>query len=126
MKTLHEILKLSEDKANRFVVLDHDASGFAGSCIYQPPMIGTFKPKSSQLMMIAAWGDGWDHISVSHRSRTPTWAELEHVRHLLALPDETWMQLHVPKADHINVHDHVLHMWRPQDSAIPRPPHYMV
>jgi hypothetical protein len=36
------------------------------------------------------------------------------------------MELHVPIAEHINLHPNCLHLWRPQDVEIPRPPAYMV
>ncbi len=39
---------------------------------------------------------GWEHISVSLQKRTPTWGELEHVRHLFAKPDEVYTQATVP------------------------------
>ncbi len=81
--------------------------------------------KSGKMRIIAAWGDGWDHVSVSHEQRCPTWEEMEHVaRHFW--PNETAMQLHVAAADHINNHRYCLHWWRPQHTEIPKPPEYMV
>lgn len=74
------------------------------------------------LRVIASAGEGWDHVSVSLPDRTPTWAEMEHVKRLFFKDDETAMQLHVPPAEHINCHPHCLHLWRPHDVAIPRPP----
>lgn len=71
-------------------------------------------------------GDGWDHISVSTPGRCPNWREMELVKRLFFEPHETAMQLHVPPADHINNHPHVLHIWRPQEQPIPRPPAIMV
>ena len=77
------------------------------------------------LVVIAADGDGWDHVSVSRKNRVPNWYEMEQVKRLF-FGDETVMQLHVPKADHINEHPYVLHLWRPQHVEIPRPPGAMV
>jgi hypothetical protein len=74
------------------------------------------------LMIIASSGEGWDHVSVSHKDRCPTWPEMEHIKRLFFKDDETAMQLHVPVADHINVHQYVLHIWRPLEVEIPRPP----
>ena len=51
---------------------------------------------------------------------------MEHVKRLFFRPDETAMQLHVPPHEHINTHEHCLHLWRPQQEKIPRPPSYMV
>lgn len=78
------------------------------------------------LYIIASAGMGWDHVSVSRADRCPTWGELEHVKRAFFEDQETAMQLHVPASDHVNVHPHVLHLWRPQDAEIPRPPAVMV
>lgn len=78
------------------------------------------------LKVIASFGDGWDHVSVSLPTRCPTWEEMEFVKRLFFNEDEVAYQLHVAPKDHINIHSYVLHMWRPQDVAIPLPPTYMV
>ena len=64
----------------------------------------------------------WEHVSVSLRRRTPNWYELDFVKDVFWQDDETVMQLHVPKANHINNHPHVLHLWRPIGIEIPLPP----
>lgn len=74
------------------------------------------------LKVIASFGEGWDHVSVSTERRCPTWEELEHVKRLFFKDDETAMQLHLPPSDHINIHPYVLHLWRPQKADIPLPP----
>lgn len=78
------------------------------------------------LRVIAASGLGWDHVSVSLPDRCPTWDEMELVKRLFFRDDETAMQLHVPPADHVNVHPYCLHLWRPLGAQIPRPPSIMV
>jgi len=78
------------------------------------------------LRVIASSGGGWDHVSVSRRNRCPNWPEMSHVKNLFFRPDETVMQLHVPASDHVNDHEFCLHLWRPQDAEIPRPPKWMV
>lgn len=91
---------------------------------------GCFKVKSpidnGELRVLASSGMGWDHVSVSRANRCPNWPEMEHVKHLFFRDNETAMQLHVPPSDHINCHPHCLHLWRPQDAEIPRPPGFMV
>lgn len=89
-----------------------------------PPEGGTFR--INNLFVIASCGLGWDHVSVSLRNRCPTWEEMEIVKHLFFLPLETAMQLHVPRANHINFHPYALHLWRPQHASIPRPPKELV
>jgi hypothetical protein len=46
--------------------------------------------------VIAASGEGWDHVSVSMKDRPPIWAEMDHVKRLFFKDDEVVMQLHVP------------------------------
>lgn len=67
-------------------------------------------------------GPPWEHVSVSLETRTPTWDELEFIRSLFWKDDETVIQLHVPKKDHINFHPYCLHLWRPIGLNIPLPP----
>jgi hypothetical protein len=96
---------------------------------YLPPMghkivLGEKHPV--QFCVIAAVGEGWEHISVSCRDRTPTWEEMDYIKRLFFEPNETCMQLHVPASDHINNSPYVLHIWRPIKQRIPRPPAWMV
>ena len=62
---------------------------------------GTFAVPSPRdrkaLRVIASNGGGWDH-----------------------------MQLHVPPGEHVDFHSRCLHLWRPQNATIPRPPSMMV
>jgi len=78
------------------------------------------------LKVIASWGMGWDHVSVSLSHRTPTWAEMERVKRIFFKPDEVAMQLHVAESDHINLHPYALHLWRSQNESIPLPPKELV
>lgn len=81
---------------------------------------------------IVSCGEGWDHVSVGvyenvknhgNLPRIATWEEMQYAHRLFFKPDETAMELHVPKSDHVNNATHVLHLWRPNDGReIPRPP----
>ncbi len=64
----------------------------------------------------------WEHVSVSLSNRVPSYAELCFVKDLFWSDDETVMQLHVPRCDHVNNHPFCLHLWRPIGQEIPRPP----
>lgn len=91
---------------------------------------GCFKVASAsrvgtELSIMVGNGEGWDHVSVSTPLRAPTWAEMEQVKRLFFRDDEAAMQLHVPPTDHISVHPHCLHIWRPHD-GLPLPPKWMV
>lgn len=78
------------------------------------------------MIIVAAQGNDWDHVSVSRTSRCPNWPEMEFIRRMFFNDDETVVQFHVPRTDHINVHPYCLHMWRPQKVELPRPPGWMV
>jgi hypothetical protein len=80
----------------------------------------------AELRVIATAGEGWDHVSVSRANRCPNWPEMEQIKRLFFATVETAMQLHVPPSDHISVHPYCLHLWRPHDVEIPRPPSWMV
>ena len=120
MINLHllDIYRLTDERVRQIFgsVGDHACGAFA------IPSPVDRKP----LMVIAAADLGWDHVSVSRPSRTPTWGEMEHVKRMFFATDETAMQLHVPEAQHLSYHPHCLHLWRPHDQTIPRPPALMV
>lgn len=75
-----------------------------------------------QLVIIASNDEGWDHISVSRKNRCPNWQEMDAVFRAFFAEGETAMQLHVPHSEHVNDHPYCLHIWRPHNAAIPKPP----
>jgi hypothetical protein len=81
---------------------------------------------SMKLAVIASSGEGWDHVSVSAANRCPSWLEMEHIKRMFFKDDEVAFQLHMPPRDHISLHPHCLHIWRPQGHSIPLPPPTMV
>lgn len=78
------------------------------------------------MRIVASSGEGWDHVSISRQNRCPNWPEMEYIKRLFFRDDETAMQLHVPTSDHISIHPNCLHLWRPHNIEIPRPPSIMV
>ena len=91
---------------------------------------GVFVLRSSvdgaAMLVVASSGSGWDHVSVSRTNRCPNWPEMEQIKRLFFEDTETAMQLHVPPAEHRNCHPFCLHLWRPLDQEIPRPPSIFV
>ena len=122
------MIDLMKEEVNQF--RDHSTVVFAlygsagdggnGRFILPSPIDG------ADMYVIASNGGGWDHVSVSRKKRCPNWAELDFVKDLFFAPGETVMQLHVPRAEHINDCPTCLHLWRPHNEAIPRPPPWMV
>jgi len=72
--------------------------------------------------VVASFGDGWDHVSVSlDKPRCPTWGEMCFIKDLFFEPEEVVMQLHPARSEYIDVHPHCLHLWKPQSTTIPTP-----
>jgi hypothetical protein len=78
------------------------------------------------IRIIIGCGLGWDHVSVSLEYRCPLYDEMKAIKRLCFRDDEWAMELHAPPSKHISRHPYVLHLWRPQDVAIPTPPEIMV
>lgn len=76
--------------------------------------------------VIASWGDGFEHVSVSLQHRCPTWEEMSRVKEAFWPDTDCVMQLHPPKANYVNFHPYCLHLWRPIGREIPQPPTYHV
>ena len=107
-----------------------DLSLLAAYCVERGADGGAYKMPSpisgDTMVIVASYGLDWDHVSVSLRHRCPNWPEMEFVKRQFFTDDETAMQLHVPPNEHISFHPHTLHLWRPQQQEIPRPPAEMV
>jgi len=80
------------------------------------------------MRVLASWGGGWDHVSVSAgwtrngATRVPTYAELESVRRIFWEDHETVVQIHPPISRYVNWNPYVLHLWRAQGHDYPLPP----
>ena len=69
---------------------------------------------------------GWEHLSVSMPSRTPSWEQMCKMKDIFWGEDEACVQYHPKKEDYVNMHQHCLHIWRPTQEALPIPPHILV
>lgn len=58
----------------------------------------------------------WEHVSVHiveyGKQRTPTWAEMCAVKDIFWDAEECAVQYHPPKSEYVNIHPHVLHLWK--------------
>lgn len=79
-------------------------------------------PCGMELRIIASTGINWDHVSVSLKNRVPNWQEMCFVKELFFEDSDCVIQYHPPKKDYVNIHNNVLHLWRPQNFQIPTPP----
>lgn len=79
-----------------------------------------------RLWVIASDQGGWEHVSVSHPYRCPTWDEMAQVAALFWDAEDTVIQFRPPASDYVNCHPYCLHWWRPTHADLPRPPVWMV
>lgn len=78
-----------------------------------------------RLVVIASDGSNeitWEHVSVSTKTRCPTWEEMALMKTLFWNDDEAVMQLHPPRGDYVSFHPYCLHLWKPTHVAVPLPP----
>lgn len=80
--------------------------------------------------VIASNIGGWEHVSVSpvnrNRKSCPTWDEMCTIKDMFFEEEETVVQFHPQKREYVNVHPYCLHLWRPKEDRIPRPPKLFV
>lgn len=61
---------------------------------------------------------GWEHLSVSTPSKTPSWDIMCEMKEAFFDDEEECFEFHPKKSEYINVHQHCLHIWRPVISDI--------
>ena len=80
--------------------------------------------------IIVSDGEGWEHVSVhctsNGKERTPTWSEMCHTKDLFWDKQDVVLQFHPAESDYVNMHKHVLHLWRQVDVQVITPPMYLV
>lgn len=96
-----------------------------------PLTVNEKKPRRKRfLACIISDQEGWDHVSIhgirSKGEYTPTWNEMCYIKDLFFDKDEWVMQYHPEESAYVNVHPHTLHLWRPHNKEIPKPPIIMV
>lgn len=70
--------------------------------------------------------EGWEHVSVSSSTRTPSWKEMCMIKNLFWNEEEVVVQFHPKKTEYVNNHPHCLHMWRNISAQMPTPPTLLV
>lgn len=78
--------------------------------------------KAQDASVVWSNGGGWDHVSVAFRDRCPTWNEMSKVKDLFFKKDECCVEYHPAESNYVNLHPYCLHIWRPQNVRLPKPP----
>ena len=71
-------------------------------------------------------GGGWDHVSVSWKTRCPTWEEMCEIKKIFFHPEEVCVEYHPAESEYVKMHPYCLHIWRYQQPGMPMPPAWMV
>lgn len=82
--------------------------------------------KGTVFIVVYSNGGGWDHVSVSHKNRCPTWAEMCIIKDIFFDEEECCVEYHPAKSNYVNIHPNCLHIWKPQNRSIPVPPKIFV
>lgn len=114
MRSMEEV-----KKSNRLAIMREGEDGFAAWWIW--PGVPQRK-----ITISASWGDGWDHVSVAHPNRTPTWEEMCQIKDVFFDVEECVVQYHSPMSEYVNDHPNCLHMWKKQGQDFELPPSIMV
>jgi hypothetical protein len=107
-------------KNHPFLASD-DSDGNNGAFIIESPEPGW------KLALVCS-DEEWEHVSVhafkdgGNKQRIPTWKEMSHVKDLCWDNEDIVIQFHPPKSKYVNIHNNVLHLWRPLKFEIPLPP----
>jgi hypothetical protein len=80
------------------------------------------------LKVLASTNSGWEHVSISvyRKKRTPTWDEMCYIKDLFWGKEECVIQYHPPLSEYVNMHEYVLHLWKPIGVELPLPPSSLV
>ena len=110
---------LEEIKSNRYLEIKKEGKDGFG---------GTFYERKSRcyLNFIMSWGAGWEHCSVSMPTRCPSWEQMCAIKDLFFKEEECCVEYHPAKDDYVNNHPYCLHIWRPINEDLPKPPSIMV
>lgn len=80
------------------------------------------------IRLVVSNGMGWEHVSVSilYTAKTPPWDLMTAIKQALWAPEDCVVQYHPPESEYVNHHPGCLHLWRPTEALLPRPPWVMV
>lgn len=132
MRTCEHLSKYRNQTHPQFKTTDKDGmNGFF--------VIPLSKGDKTHALVIASNGNDsegnevipWEHVSArvavekyhgKLKERTPTWDEMCAIKKLFWRDDEVVVQIHPAESEYINLHPHVLHLWKPTKQEVPMPP----
>jgi hypothetical protein len=76
--------------------------------------------------VVCSWGMGWEHVSISNRTKIPSWEIMCRIKEIFFKDEEWCVEYHPAKSEYINNMATCLHIWRPISKKLPTPPSIMV
>ena len=111
--------KVDDILLNSFLQI-HDVGDDGFNGIYVDPV------ERKNYFFVFSWGQGWDHLSVSQRNKTPSWDIMCRIKNVFWGEDEVCVEYHPKKEDYVNLHPHCLHIWKEVGKEFPTPPSILV
>lgn len=85
------------------------------------------KIQSYECRIVASYGIGWEHVSVSmSNGKPPNWSIMCAVKDLFWEEEDVVVQFHPRKSEYVNFHEGCLHLWRKVGEDFPTPNPIMV
>lgn len=111
--------KVDDILLNSFLQI-HDVGDDGFNGIYVDPV------ERKNYFFVFSWGQGWEHLSVSQRNKTPSWDIMCRIKNVFWGEDEACVEYHPKKEDYVNLHPHCLHIWKEVGKEFPTPPSILV
>lgn len=81
---------------------------------------------SDKCLVMMTCINGWEHLTVSHKNKIPSWECMNEMKEMFFNDDEECFQFHPKKENYINNNEYCLHIWRRTDGQMMTPPHILV
>ena len=102
-------------KNHRLMIVREGWDGFMAYLVhpqYKPQTVG----------IVASWGGGWEHVSVSLPRRCPTCDEMCLIKDIFWDEEECVVQFHPPRSQYVDTHPYCLHLWKKIGETYETPP----
>jgi hypothetical protein len=72
---------------------------------------GFLMKSTKKITVIQSIDSGYDHISLSHPHRLPTWDEIKYMRNKYGDPNKFYVIVLPPMEFYLNLHEFCMHLW---------------
>ncbi len=82
--------------------------------------MNTYRNRLSGMTVIVTYADQldgheWQHVSATYGQRMPSYADLVAIKRLFIGPEAKAIEVYPPEAEHVNLHEHVRHLFSCMD-----------